>query len=88
MAKSRVSRLPRMLVRLLLAAFLFGFMPYLVFQAACGKQKETTLDQAFGKSKGPQFGGDSAATAKSKGAEPPPTPSPTQGKQVPNTPKK
>ena len=38
----------RTLVRIVLLALLFGFVPWFLYQAACGKQTTRSLEEAYG----------------------------------------
>jgi hypothetical protein len=49
MSASRITLFTRFLIRLVMVAFLLGFMPYLLFKAACSEPKTKTLNEAFGK---------------------------------------
>ena len=58
MAQSRATKMIRFFVRLMLAAFLFIFMPMLVFKGACGEKREATLSEAYGKEGAPRLDDD------------------------------
>ncbi len=57
---SKTSKAIRWLVRLALVAFVFGFMPLLVYKKACTPQKSVSLDEAYGTDKDKAFGADKA----------------------------